>query len=300
MDSFEVASQFSTILRNLTPQFQQLAKASYFALKNADKEDYIVPTVLDVVQDPKLDLNTKATIFQFIELLITESHRNQSKFGNAYLQSLKMALPSIITSICPEENSANFQNTYHSLQNISKNYAVDCSEYDDKCSQNLLSEQDLTELDQGETDVSCRMKFEIQEKDDPLVAAWKTLLERKRQTQIQRYKLLNRSEPTEENVDEDQIFNMRTKTENTNHLSLTKKQIISRMEDERESHKRSKENIWCVNRDKSSKFVSEDEFTEYYWDKCQRLDPQENRQFLDNLQELNQMVLRSYKDEQSV
>ncbi|KAI3404313.2 hypothetical protein KGF56_002833 [Candida oxycetoniae] len=327
MDSFEVASQFTTILRNLTPQYQQLTKATYFALKNADKEDYIVPTILTVIEDPKLDLNTKSTIFQFIELLIAESFQNQTKFNNAYLESLKTALPQIIENICPKENSANFQNAYQSLSNISRHFNIDCREYQVNFQQVSLTKEDMTILDQeggenascalklqenGENvpgpskfqengeNVSCPSKFQILDTDDSLVSAWKTLLEKKRHTQIERYKLLKRCEFVDENVTEDQLFSMRDKSDMTKPHLLTKRQIISRMEDERESHKRSKENIWCVNRDRNTKFISEDEFVEYYWDRYHKLNRKDYNEFLNNLQDLNIMALKSYKDEQFV
>lgn len=298
MDSFEVASQFSTILRNLTPQFQLLSKATYFALKNYDKEDYIVPTITSVLEDAKLDLNSKATIFQFIDLLFAESFQNAQKFKNAYIESIKQLLPKYIDSICPKENPANFQSTYESLRRITKSCKRDCLEYEMMFRDSLLTTEDLSALDQGELEILSKSKFAIEDNDDALVKAWKTLLEKKRDSQLQRYKLLNSSQTVEENVDEEQIFNMRLKLDSRQLLS--KRQIIARMEDERESHKRSKENIWCVNRNvgSSSRFVSEDEFFENYWTKCQPLSKAEDHEFVRNLQELNEMALKSYKDEQ--
>ncbi|KAI5952272.1 hypothetical protein KGF54_003138 [Candida jiufengensis] len=277
MDDFEVANQFTTILKNLTPQIQSLTKASYFALKNADKEDYIIPSIITVLEDSKLDLNTKSFIFQFIELLIMESC-NTSKLGGAYVHSLKSILPRIVELICPLNNLSNLSNTYNGLCNISKHYKIDCSNCKEKFNGELINEDII-----------------INENEDSLISAWKILLQRKQESQKDRLEL-EQQPSTEENVEEQQLFNIRKKTDSNQYL--TKKQIITRMEDERETHKRLKENNWCVDRDKNSKFITEDEFLNYYWNTKYELKGKEKKEFLNNLQELNDMVLLSYKDKQ--
>ncbi|KAI5952943.1 hypothetical protein CANMA_005044 [Candida margitis] len=283
MDSFEVASQFSTILRNLTPQQQQLSKAIYFALKNADKEDYIVPTLLSVLEDPKLDLNLKSFIFQFIDLLMQESFNN-SRYNNAYIQSLKSKLPQIVESVCPLNNSSNLMVAYTCLCHISTRFKVDCEHY--KADFQTSSLDDLV-----------NKSLDVDSSEDTLVSAWKILLQRSRASKKDRKKLLEEDSVTKENMEEDQIFNIRKKND-PNTQYLTKKQIITRIEDDRETHKRLKENKWCVNRDKGAKFITENEFINNYWNKCHPLTSEENAEFLANLKELNGMVLSSYKDKQ--
>lgn len=283
MDSFEVANQFSTILRNLTPQQQQLSKAIYFALKNVDKEDYIVPTILNVLEDPKLDLNLKSFIFQFIDLLIQESFNNP-RYNNAYIQSLKSKLPQIVQLVCPLNNSSNLMVAFTSLCHILTRFKVDCESY-------------KADFQTGTLDELQNKSLELDGNEDTLVSTWKILLQRLRASKLNRKRLLSDVEVTEENVDEEQIFNIRNKSD-PNTQYLTKKQIITRIEDDRETHKRLKENRWCVNRDKGTKFICENEFINNYWNKCHPLTKKENAEFLNNLQELNSMVLLSYKDKQ--
>ncbi|KAI5967775.1 hypothetical protein KGF57_000292 [Candida theae] len=283
MDSFEVANQFSTILRNLTPQQQQLQKAIYFALKNADKEDYIVPTILSVLEDAKLDLNLKSFILQFIDLLMQESFSNP-RYNNAYIQSLKSKLPQIMQSVCPSNNSSNLMVAYTCLCHISSRFKIDCKPY--------KVDFQTSSLDELED-----RSFELDGNEDALISAWKILLERSRASKLDRKRLVNDEPVYKDHRDEDQIFNIRNKND-PNTQYLTKKQIITRIEDERETHKRLKENKWCVNRSKDVKFISEDEFINNYWNKFHPLTKEENVEFLNNLKELNGMVLQSYKDKQ--
>ncbi|KAI5960089.1 uncharacterized protein KGF55_004812 [Candida pseudojiufengensis] len=284
MDDFEVANQFTTILKNLTPHIQSLTKASYFALKNSDKEDYIIPSIITVLEDSKIDLNLKSFIFQFIEILIIESFNNL-KLNGAYIHSLKLNLPKIINLVCPVNNLTNLNSIFNGLCNISKYYKFNYEDYKDKFNNCwLIDENDIM----------------INEDEDSLNIAWKIILQRKRKSQIDGIEL-EKKPAIDEDIEVDQLFNIRNKNESSsgdNHL--TKKQILSRMEDERETHKRLKENLWCVNRDKSNKnFITEDEFLNYYWNKTNEITKNDEKlEFLNNLKEINDMVLLSYKDKQ--
>ena len=132
--------------------------------------------------------------------------------------------------------------------------------------------------------------------DEPLVRAWKILLQCKHECQFERAKLLEHSEYIDDIVDEDLLFSIREKS-NPSTILLSKRQILVRMEDDREAHKRSKENFWVVNRDKEKgNHITEDEFVSHYWNKFQPLNDQENKEFLNSLQELNVIVENSYKD----
>ncbi|EGW32706.1 CTD kinase-I gamma subunit [Spathaspora passalidarum NRRL Y-27907] len=295
MDSFEAATQLSQILRNLTPSIQNLNRAARFALVNSDKEDYLLPTILDIINDSKMVLNTKSTIFQFIDVLISESFQYslQNKYSYPYIQGLKSALPEIIQQVLPQANNSNLYNTYVCLRNISKHFKIDCSEYIDKFQCNLLTEEDISKIEGNKEFIP--EKYEPS--GDPLVTAWKILLEKKRQSQFERARLLKHSNPLDEIVDEDEMFNIRVKSDKSNNL-LSKRQILSRMEDDREAHKRSKENLWVVNRDKNSSFITEQEFLDNYWNKYHQLNKSDHEEFLNSLSGLNKLVADSYKDKQ--
>ncbi|RLV91471.1 hypothetical protein JA1_003831 [Spathaspora sp. JA1] len=297
MDSFEAATQFSQILRNLTPSIQNLNRAARFALANSDKEDYLFPTILDIINDPKLGLNTKSTIFQLIDVLISDSFQYslQDKYSYPYIQSLKGALPEIILQVLPQANNSNLYNTYVCLCNISKHFKIDCREYIEKFQCNLLSDEDITKIESNQ-DFESNGNDE-DDKSDPLISAWKILLEKKRQSQFERARLLKHSNSIDEIVDEDKMFNIRVKSDKSNTL-LSKRQILSRMEDDREAHKRSKENLWVVNRDKNSNYITEQEFLDHYWNKYHQLSKSDHEEFLNSLSELNKLVADSYKDKQ--
>lgn len=288
MDSFDAANQLLQMLRNLSPQLQHLSKAAYFALKNSDKEDYLLPTILDVINDRQLPTSIKANILQFIDLLIIES-LSLDKHRQAYVQGLKDNLPLIITEVT--YNKSNLYSTYLSLINISQHFKMDCRGFVSQFDSNLLTDKDIDRIKKNEEFT----KPDIND-DDPLVRSWKILLQCKQEFQFERAKLLEHSEYVDDIVDEGLLFNIREKS-NPSTTLLSKRHILVRMEDDREAHKRSKENFWVVNRDKDKgNYITEDEFVDHYWNKFQPLTDQENKEFLNSLQELNGIVENSYKD----
>lgn len=298
MDSFEAATQFALILRGLTPSIQLLVKAAHFALKNSESEDYLFSSIISTLSDSSIELNTKSTIFQFIEILINESvHFKSTSPNKPYLSILKSSLPKILSLVLPSTNNSNLYNVFLSLKNISRLLGEDCTQYISKYNSNLLTSQDLI-------DIGNNLEFQSNsepERGDPIATAWLFLLDKKRQSQYERMRLLKNSKildaAPEDTIDENQIFNLKEKDHKKLNL-LTKKQILMRMEDDREAHKRSKENLWVVSRPKSSKFVSEEEFAEHYWTTSTGLSKLENDTLMDSLDELNKYVNASFKDPQ--
>ncbi|KAG7664829.1 uncharacterized protein J8A68_001646 [[Candida] subhashii] len=316
MDSFEAANQFSQILKTLTPSIQNLTRAAHFALKNSSKEDYLFPIILDILQDDKIELNNKSTIFQFIDILISESFSSQFKSGDdyhyPYIQNIKINLPTIIKLVVPnndQENTyySNLYNCYNCLVSISKYFKIDSEKYIQKFNSNQLSTQD-------QLNIKNNLEFTPDDIDitspseDPLVVAWKILLQIKHQSQYNRARLLLNSSPVVDPISsENDLFNIREKSSTTttttttpNNNILSKRQILSRMEDDREAHKRSKEILWLVNRDSagSKNYPTEEEFLDHYWNKFHRLEGRDKRDFLDSLQDINNLVRQSYKDPQ--
>lgn len=297
MDSFEAATQFAQILRSLTPSVQNLTRAAHFALKHCESEDYLFPTILEIVFGDDVELNTKATIFQFIEILFNESfyYSKSSKVNYPYVQNLKVTLPKIILAILPNSNNSNIFSVFTSLKNISAHFKLDCGEFVDKFHSNLLDPEDLTNI---KLDIPFpeEITAQLAEDKDPLLTAWGLLIQKKKQSQYERARLVENSAVVDE-AEEDGLFSLRDKADFNKDL-LSKRQIISRMEDDRESHKRSKEVLWVVNRPKDVLYLSEEEFLTNYWEKCNKLGEQEEKEFLDTLDELNKVVELSYKDKQ--
>lgn len=309
MDPFEATTQFGQMLRSLTPAMPNLTKAAHFALKYMESEDYLFPSLLEIIKDPTIEINTKLNIFQFIEVLLAESYyysmNPKFNYNYPYVANLKINLPIILLEVLPNSNLANLYNAYTSLVNISKTFKFDCQKWQAEYNKNqdLLTNEDLENISENlpfppiTVEDEQTQEIEQDEINGPLILCWKLLIKKKKQSQYERQILLNYSNIVEdEDVDEQTMFNLKDKNDTS--INLSKKQIIVRMEDDRETHKRSKENLWVVERPKEPAYITEDEFLHYYWNKFQKLDDEQNKVLLDSLEDLNKMVGSSYKDRQ--
>jgi CTD kinase subunit gamma len=301
MDSFEVATQFAQMLRTLTPSMPQLTKTAHFALKNSASEDYLFPSILDILRDGTAEINLKSIILQFIDILISESfyYSNQvnSNYNYPYVSNLKLNLPKILLTVLPHSNTSNLFVVYSCLNNISRHYnlaEIDGFRYQFQHGE-LLTDEDLANID---NDVPFpEVTIDESDNSDPLLVAWKLLIQKKKQCQYERRKLLKHSAVvTDVDIDEKAMFDIEDKQDKS--VNLSKRQIIGRMEDHREAHKRSKETLWVVERPKDLVPISEEEFLHHYWNKYQRLDQEQNQVLLNSLEDLNKMVSTSYKDRQ--
>lgn len=383
MDSFDATTQFAQILRLLAPSTQLLTRAAHFALKHHHAEDYLVHTIADVVRDPRTDVNTKLTVFHFIEVLLAELchalEQPKSAYAFPYVAALKQMLPQALLQTLPGANCLLLYNVYCNLKAISRTLKFSYEEYD-------LRYNSVAELftPHDDANIAANLEFpEVTPDDtaDPLAAAWEFLITKRKQSQYERLRLLRHLEVcTERTVEEERMFSLRGKsaapatrtpaatpaaaalagpgatpartpaaaaTPGAPALSgaldgalatpastapggalaapastapggapaapapaapapaapapapallLTKRQILARMEDDRESHKRSKETLWMVSRPRVSG-VSEDEFLTHYWNRLNPTDATHAAMVAD-LEELNALAALSYKDKQ--
>ncbi|CAH2352536.1 hypothetical protein CLIB1423_07S01772 [[Candida] railenensis] len=312
MDSFETSTQFSQILRTLTPSMQSLIRGAHFALKYYQSEDYLVHTIVEVVDDPKVDLNTKSTIFQFIEVLVHESYtvseQPKSVYNYPYVTALKSLLPKVLLQTLPGSNCSSLYNVYCNLKSISKTLKFNFEEYDIRF--NSINESFTLE---DEENIIANVEFPQVNEDDevetqePLITTWNLLIKKKKQSQYERLRLLRHKELCSGKlIEEDEMFNIRLGEKSQGGVQkkeadpqlLTKRQILARMEDDRESHKRSKEHLWMVSRPRDVNGVTEDEFLTSYWNKYKVMNEDEEKTLFADLEELNQLVAMSYKDKQ--
>lgn len=302
MDSFEATSQFSQVLRTLTLSVQSLTRAAHFALKNSDSEDYLFRAILDVIDSSDVDLNCKCSVFQLVDVLLHESYfysqLPKSSYNYPYVHSLKNAVPSMILKVLPGSNFQNLYNVFTSLKNILKTLKLVYEDYEKQymSGKDLLSEEDMQNIDQ---DVPFNEdNFAVDESAvDPIIKAWRLLVTKKKQSHYERLRLLKHKLHSTDNENDEVMFGVRG-PQNDDKQLLTKKQILMRMEDDRESHKRSKESLWLVNRLRDTNVITEDEFFTQYWTKIKPFDEGEKASFLQNLGDLNEMVAASYKDKQ--
>lgn len=309
MDSFETTSQFRQILRTLLPQTQVILKAVHFALRNCGNEDYLYYSIIDVLDDAAVELNTKTTVFQFIDLLIRESffisQQVNSSYNFPYVHNLKTALPKIVNKLLPLSNNVNLNCIYTSLKSISdtlnENYHELDKQYKDMPS--LLSAEDLENITLNiPFPTTSGEDFSFQSKD-PVIQAWEIILHKRKESHYERVRLLQNATPKDGLVTEDDMFAIRgSKVTDINSRPeeqlFTKKQIIARMEDEREAQKRSRENLWVINRPTGSNFATEEEFLNYYWKRIDEVTSDQRVDFMAALDDLNTLANKSYKDRQ--
>lgn len=306
MDSFETSSQFVQMLRTLAPQMQSLFRAAHFALKNSESEDYLFFAIMDILDDAKVELNAKSTIFQFIDVLIHESfyisQQANSHYNYPYVHNLKNSLPKILLKVLPASNNSNLYNIYNNLKNISESLNVNYTEFDRqfKSVDDLLSAEELEGISMNIPFPAVRLDEMQTESKDPVSQAWEILLRKRKQSHYERLRLLQNEPYKEGEVAEDAMFAIRPSrgqdpSKKVNEQMLSKKQILARMEDDRETHKKSKETLWLVNRPSGMTVVGEDEFVNYYWD---RLDKKSHAEYLTALEDVNKIAAASYKDKQ--
>lgn len=309
MDSFEASSQFAQMLKSLVPQMQLLMKAVYFALKNAENEDFLFYAIIDILDDANVELNTKSTIFQFIDLLIHESfdisQRPNSNYNYPYVHNLKNSLPKILVKVLPTSSNANLFNIFNNLKNISDSLNVNYSEYDRKFGSldSLLDAEELENVNMNIPYPELNLEDVVLESQDPVLQAWQILLRKRQQSHYERLRLLKNSPVKMDPVTEEEMFAFRSSknsdsSKKTNENLLTRKQILARMEDDRETHKKSKESLWLVNRPGAAKSISEDEFLNYYWNRIEPVTKQDSKDFFSAFDDLNKLAWASYKDRQ--
>lgn len=307
MDSFETSTQFAQMLRTLAPQMQSLLRAAHFALKNSESEDILYFGIMDLLDDPKVELNTKSTVFQFIDVLIHESfyisQQPNSHYNYPYVHNLKKALPRILLKVLPVSNNANLFNIYNSLRNISESLGVHFVDYEKqyKSVDDLLSKEELESISMNIPFPEVRLDEIDSEAKDPVSQAWEILLRKRKQSHYERLRLLQNEPYRDGPVAEDEMFAIRPSrandpTKKVNEQMLSKKQILARMEDDRETHKKSKETLWLVNRPNGSTVVQEDEFLNYYWNGLDKLS--QNSDYIASFEDMNRLAAASYKDKQ--
>ncbi|EGV61282.1 hypothetical protein PSN45_001348 [Yamadazyma tenuis] len=303
MDSFEANTQFTQLLRELNPTVQSLRKAAHFAIKNWENEDYLFTSIMSILQDPKIEVNTKSTIFQFIDILVNESHtissQPRSNYSYPYISSVKNSLPSILLDVLPASNNYNLHSVFNSLRNISRVLKIDCQKFEDDFSSfspDILDDNDRQNIDLNVPYPNITLE-NSDSANDPVTRTWELLSQKRKQSYYERLRLLKHQKPVEQEVKESEMFNLRPK-DKYGPNELSRKQILSRMEDDRETHKRSKENLWVVNRPKEVPYVTEHEFQQYYWNRYDSLSDKDEKALLETLDDFNTVVMASYKDNQ--
>lgn len=288
---------------------QNLLRAAHFALKHSENEDYLYFAIMDALDDLKLELNSKSTIFQFIDVLIHESfhisQQTNSHYNYPYVHNLKTSLPKILLKVLPSSNNPNLNNIFNSLSNISESLNVNFSEYEQqyRTIETLLSKEELEDVELDVPFPELQLENLKASSSDPVLQAWEILLYKRKQSHYERIRLLKTKPYRNDEVTEPEMFSIRPSrsgdpSKKVNEQLLSKKQILSRMEDDRETHKKSKETLWVVNRPSGKSALTEAEFANYYWNRNNSFSDKMKEDLFNAFDEFNKIAAGSYKDKQ--
>lgn len=266
MDPFEARLQFIQILEALNPSSVTLSRAIGFALKNMEMHEDFHSVILEELD--KIDINARMNVMYFIEALvhnICSQNSSRELRQRPYLANIERDFHIILQKVIPSDNLVNLNGSVNILVEVEKCYNVDDSEL----WRSYLS------LSLGKTP---EIPEEV-EKGFP--EAWIYLINQKKRGLEARLKLLH-DKPTAQEVEENG-----EKPLNQDLEQLSRKQILQRMEADRERHKRHKETNWHVIRPLGK--VDRAEF-EKIWHQYSALDDHD----LEEMRDLYQEAAESY------
>lgn len=263
MDPFEARLQFIQILEQLNPSQVTINKAIQFCLKNEELHEDFHSCILEILD--RLDLNSRINILYFLESLVSTilgSTGSKDLVNRPYVKNIKKDLNLILRKILPDDNLINLRNCFDILINLEKLYGIRNEEYINKYL-NLEINEENNEINDDET--------------DDFLKCWDYLILKKSKS------LKNR---------QDQLNTESSYTDSS--IQLTKEQMLSRMETDRERHKRFKETNWIVirsnNNNSGKNGIDLIEFDKI-WNKFDVI----NKDDLRELKELNEIAKESYQ-----
>ncbi|KAH3671359.1 hypothetical protein WICMUC_004656 [Wickerhamomyces mucosus] len=262
MDPFEARLQFIQLLETLTPSTLAIQKTISYALKNHELHEDFHSVILEKLEH--LDLNSRLNILHFIESLITVIVSNNDQTEKPYIKNFEKDLLLIYEKLIPTNNLINLTQCVESLKSIEQKYNFDSRDLFEKF--NSVDSKSLT--NESNNDIQNL----ISNTENTFEKSWWFLILMKRKS------LQNRV---------DQIQGMSEVDENPNY-NFTKDQILSRIESDRERHKKFKESNWIINR--VNLRVDREEFDKI-WDQYNELNDDDYQ----DLQELNEIVNESYQ-----
>ncbi|KAK9772612.1 putative CID domain-containing protein [Seiridium cardinale] len=100
-DPFEVRMRFSGQLQHLNASVVSAQKAAQYAMKNRDMSEDLHSCIIEQLE--RNSMNTRANIMYFIEpfLELAEKERN----GNDYIRRMQRDIIRVVDAVCPEDGS---------------------------------------------------------------------------------------------------------------------------------------------------------------------------------------------------
>lgn len=230
-------------------------------------------------------------MLSFLDTLIGQSKVSFAKNSKVpYIDNIVTDLPKIVALVVPanEYGLYNLRICFDILRTISVQLGLEeplIENFEKQFESDLLTDElkasvDQIEKSQTSLDEKIDLGFVFQTKDQEFIAkggvesAWEILINRKLQSQFISYR--------------DYFVGSGHKESPPAPLRLSKEQILARMEADRERHKRAKEGLWRVDRQKTGKF-DKSEFSKL-WNQFGALTEEEYKE----LRELNEVSRLSY------
>lgn len=315
MDPFEARVHFGKQLTSLSASKRASQELAHFVIYYADIREDLFPAVLETLH--RVDLNCRISIFQFVDELISMIATDPDRFPPAspvysYISLSVKQLPRILTQVLPKKPTdctpkeldelrclTNLRSAFMILKHISEILKYpNLKERIDKFESTLLTQNDVKNI-RDNLPFNESSFYEVVEqatKDNALVpqvvpllhperiftkpidVAWEFLISKKRQSQYERVMIdthtgkLN-SSPSINKPDE-------VKPKHRSVLFLSQKQMLQRMEADRERQKKGKETLWSVDRPENKIGIPE---FKHIWQSFDKYDPKTDRALLDEL-----------------
>ncbi|KAI1330318.1 CTD kinase subunit gamma CTK3-domain-containing protein [Xylariaceae sp. FL0255] len=278
VDPFEVRIRFSAQLERLGAGINASQKAAQYALRNKELGEDLHSCILE--QLLKTNMNTRANIMYFIEHLLEMALKDHS---NNYVGMMQRDIVKVVDAVCPEDGSgaANVKVVQKVLRNLRSKYIL---------------------LEEVVVDLETKLKSRGITANDISVSSPIDGPDYDSQQQQQQQQLAGQN--SKHHPSQPNGGNVSTTTDNTASTTTTaiganpqqtKRQIEQRIEEDRERHKRMRENMWVVPSeiiDQAQKFFLE---TSDLGEDDRILGEEENLEFMDESRSARK--LRSFEHE---
>ncbi|ORY69582.1 CTD kinase subunit gamma CTK3-domain-containing protein [Pseudomassariella vexata] len=214
-DPFEVRMRFSGQLQHLNASVMSAQKAAQYALKNKDMSEDLHSCILEQLEKNN-SMNTRANIMYFIEHLLELACKENK--SNVYVRMMQRDIIRVVDAVCPEDGSgaANVKVVRKVLQGLN--------------TMGVLSDQTIVEINE------CLKDRNVSHGDFTLESPALKAATPSLNAEVNGATL-------------GQSRNRNSTSATAAPPRLEKRQIEQRIEEDRERHKKRRENIWAVPRD---------------------------------------------------
>ncbi|KAK3948120.1 CTD kinase subunit gamma CTK3-domain-containing protein [Pseudoneurospora amorphoporcata] len=238
-DPFEVRMRFTNQLRQLSASVTSSQKAAQYALRHKDLAEDLHSCILEQLE--RSNLNMRANIMYFIEHFLDMAHKDGQE---DYIRMMQRDIIRVVDAVAPDDGSgaANVKVVRKVLQALHAKSFLDST---------ILTDIFEVLRERGESYVSSQGDLVLSPSVSNLSAGYDTNMPPS-QTAIHAPPPPTNATATANNTSSSHSNNQHSNLKkrgggiNTAAPRLDKKQVEQRIEEDRERHKRLRENIWAV------------------------------------------------------